>query len=186
MKKAGRGVAILLLIAGAVFLFVKSTRVVVTELPRSTNQTENPQNVAPVSSPASRSNSPETTAPISVQPENLAAKATQVVPNSSPDAGPPPETVLQNVQRAIRKYSDMFGGNPTGTNPEITGQLSGNNPRHMNFITAQAGMRVNADGDLVDPWGTPYFFHQLSGAEMEIHSAGPDKTMWTPDDLVVK
>ena len=80
----------------------------------------------------------------------------------------------------------MFGGNPVGTNPEITSQLTGNNPKSINFITAQAGMRINADGELVDAWGTPYFFHQLSGTETEIHSAGPDKIMWTADDLVVK
>jgi hypothetical protein len=47
-------------------------------------------------------------------------------------------------------------------------------------------MRVNGDGELVDPWGTPYFFHQLSGTDMEIRSAGPDKTMWTDDDLMTK
>ena len=56
----------------------------------------------------------------------------------------------------------------------------------MNFLNADDGLRVNADGELVDPWGTPYFFHQLSGTEMEIHSAGPDKKMWTDDDLVAK
>jgi len=80
----------------------------------------------------------------------------------------------------------MFGGNPVGTNPEITRQLSGGNPRHINFLDAQAGMQVNNNGELIDPWGTPYFFHQISGTEMEIHSAGPDKLMWTSDDLVVK
>ena len=79
----------------------------------------------------------------------------------------------------------MFGGNPVGTNPEIARQLSGDNPKHVNFITAEAGMRVNGDGALVDSWGTPYFFHQLSGTDMEIHSAGPDRIMWTADDLVV-
>ena len=47
-------------------------------------------------------------------------------------------------------------------------------------------MRVNENGEMVDPWGTPYFFHQLSGHEMEIHSAGPDKIMWTFDDLVAR
>jgi hypothetical protein len=80
----------------------------------------------------------------------------------------------------------MFGGNPVGTNPEITSQLNGNNPGRMSFITAEAGMRINAEGALVDSWGTPYFFHQISGSEMEIHSAGPDHVMWTSDDLVVK
>ena len=95
-----------------------------------------------------------------------------------------PEIVLENMGRAIRQYGQMFGGNPVGTNPEITQQLSGNNPKHINFINSDAGMRVNADGNLVDPWGTPYFFHQISGYDMEIHSAGPDRIMWTSDDLV--
>jgi hypothetical protein len=97
-----------------------------------------------------------------------------------------PATVIQNMSRAIRQYGERFGGNPVGTNPEITRQLSGLNPKHLNFITAEAGMRINGNGELVDPWGTPYFFHQLSGHEMEIHSAGPDQIMWTADDLVTK
>lgn len=96
-----------------------------------------------------------------------------------------PSTVLQNMSRAVRQFGQMFGGNPVGTNPEITRQLTGQNPKHLNFISAEAGLRVDANGELVDPWGTPFFFHQVSGREMEIHSAGPDKVMWTADDLVV-
>jgi hypothetical protein len=94
--------------------------------------------------------------------------------------------VLENMRRAIRNYGSRFGGNPVGTNPEITRALTGENPKQVNFLNADDGLRVNADGELVDPWGTPYFFHQLSGAETEIHSAGPDKKMWTADDLVTK
>jgi hypothetical protein len=97
-----------------------------------------------------------------------------------------PAIVLENMRRAIRQYGEMFGGNPVGTNPEITSQLSGNNPRHIHFLNAEAGMRVNEAGELVDPWGTPFFFHQLSGAVTEVRSAGPDKIMWTSDDLVAK
>jgi hypothetical protein len=85
----------------------------------------------------------------------------------------------------IRSYGLMFGGNPVGTNPEITKQLGGDNPKQVNFLKAD-GNRVNANGELVDAWGTPYFFHQLSGTEMEIRSAGPDRVMWTLDDLVTK
>jgi hypothetical protein len=98
----------------------------------------------------------------------------------------PPATLLQNVRRVVRQYGEMFGGNPVGTNPEITAALTGNNPKQINFLTGQPGMRINGNGELVDAWGTPYFFHQLSGTEMEIHSAGPDKIMWTSDDLVTK
>lgn len=110
-----------------------------------------------------------------------------------PPAGPPsplqftnlePATVVQNVSRAIRQYGQMFGGNPVGNNQEITAELEGKNPKHINFISADAGMRINDNGELVDPWGTPYFFHQLSGADTEIHSAGPDRKMWTADDIV--
>jgi hypothetical protein len=126
-----------------------------------------------------------------VQPQsNLDSAAATISP-----AGPPSLLqftnfsaliVLENMSRAIRQYGQMFGGNPVGTNPEITSQLSGNNPKHISFINAEAGMRINKNGELVDAWGTPYFFHQLSGTDMEIHSAGPDKIMWTADDLVDK
>jgi hypothetical protein len=97
-----------------------------------------------------------------------------------------PEIALDNMRHVIKDYGSMFGGNPVGNNAEITSQLMGQNPRQANFIRPDAGMRVNSEGELVDPWGTPYFFHQLSGTEMEIHSAGPDKIMWTDDDLVIK
>jgi hypothetical protein len=97
-----------------------------------------------------------------------------------------PATALENMSRAVRQFGEMFGGNPVGTNPEITSQLGGDNPKHINFINAEAGMRINGNGELVDPWGTPYFFHQISGTDMEIHSAGPDRIMWTADDLVAR
>jgi hypothetical protein len=96
------------------------------------------------------------------------------------------ETVLENVRTTIRLYGSMFGGNPVGTNPEITSALNGANPKHVKFLRADAGLQVNQKGELVDIWGTPYFFHQLSRTEMEIRSAGPDKVMWTADDLVIK
>ena len=98
----------------------------------------------------------------------------------------PPEIVLQSVTHAIHDYASMFGGNPVGTNPEITAALNGQNPRQANFINPEAGMRTNGNGELVDAWGMPYFFHQLSGTEMEIRSAGPDRKMWTSDDQVTR
>jgi hypothetical protein len=125
-------------------------------------------------------------------PEVLNSATAGVSPAPSGPASPlqvtdvPPPIVLENMSRAVRQYGAMFGGNPVGTNPEITSQLNGNNPRHINFINAAAGMRINENGELIDPWGTPYFFHQISGTDMEIHSAGPDKIMWTSDDLVTR
>jgi hypothetical protein len=97
-----------------------------------------------------------------------------------------PATALENMSHVFRQYNQMFGGNPVGINSEITSQLSGDNPKHINFLDPEDGMRINEKGELIDPWGTPYFFHQLSATDMEIHSAGPDKIMWTSDDLVVR
>jgi hypothetical protein len=105
-------------------------------------------------------------------------------------AGPPsdisPQTVIENTRRAIVNYGSTFGGNPVGTNPEITAALNGQNPKQIKFIDPEAGLRVNGNGELVDSWGTPFFFHQLSANDTEIRSAGPDKVMWTADDLVIK
>jgi hypothetical protein len=97
-----------------------------------------------------------------------------------------PAVALDNVRLAIHNYGSMLGGNPVGLNSEITSQLNGENPKQVHFIRPEAGMRINPEGELVDPWGTPYFFHQLSGSETEIRSAGPDKIMWTADDLVAQ
>jgi len=98
----------------------------------------------------------------------------------------PPLTVLDNARVAMKNYGTRFGENPVGTNPEITAALMGSNPKQINFITAESGLRVNENGEMVDAWGTPFFFHQLSGKEMEIRSAGEDRKMWTFDDLVTR
>ena len=95
-------------------------------------------------------------------------------------------TVLSNMRVTVNQYRSMFGENPVGTNPEITKALNGDNPKQARFIKEELGLRINSGGELVDYWGTPFFFHQLSGTEIEIHSAGPDKVMWTSDDLVTK
>jgi hypothetical protein len=95
-------------------------------------------------------------------------------------------TVLSNMRVTVNQYRSMFGENPVGTNLEITKALNGDNPKQARFIKEELGLRINGSGELVDYWNTPFFFHQLSGTEMEIHSAGPDKVMWTADDLVTK
>lgn len=103
-----------------------------------------------------------------------------------PPADLGPVTVLENHRTAFRQYALKFGGNPVGDNAEITAALRGQNPRQSVFLTVRDGLRVNSEGQAVDAWGTPYFFHQLSRTEMEIRSAGPDHRMWTADDLVLK
>jgi hypothetical protein len=85
----------------------------------------------------------------------------------------------------IRQFRLRFGGNPVGTNAEIVKELDGGNAKSAKYLPQEL-KRLNDQGELIDSWGTPYFFHQLSAEEMETRSAGPDKELWTPDDVVSK
>lgn len=98
----------------------------------------------------------------------------------------PPATVLENMRSALRQYHARFRENPVGDNAEITSALTGGNAKQAVFAQAEDGLRVNSQGQLIDSWGTPFFFHALSRNEMEIRSAGPDRRLWTPDDLALK
>ena len=114
------------------------------------------------------------------------AAAPNSIPATPEVSSLPPLTVLDNARVAMKNYGSTFGENPVGTNPEITAALTGKNPKGINFITAESGLRVNEQGEMVDGYGSPLFFHQISGREMEIRSAGEDRKMWTFDDLVTR
>ncbi|HTY87884.1 MAG TPA: hypothetical protein VMB80_10500 [Candidatus Acidoferrum sp.] len=190
MKKSTAIVAILLLAVAVVFIFSRPRPPAVARGKTGAEQaaavanalaTASPQATAAIASnfaaPPQRIFYPAPSRP-------LVAPAGQPQPLEYTNLAP--GIVLDSLRHAIRDYGSKFGGNPVGVNAEITRQLSGDNPQQVNFISPEAGMRLNDQGELVDPWGTPYFFHQLSGAEMEIRSAGPDKIMWTDDDLVTR
>lgn len=89
---------------------------------------------------------------------------------------------LEDVQLALRDFRTGLGENPVGSNAEITRALLGDNLKQIK-IPVPNGSQINAQGELCDRFGTPYFFHQLSGTQMEIRSAGPDRQMWTADDV---
>jgi hypothetical protein len=72
-----------------------------------------------------------------------------------------------------------------GTNAEITSALRGDNLKQVR-VELPPTSKISEAGELTDQWSTPYFFHQLSARQMEIRSAGPDRKMWTEDDLEVK
>ena len=118
------------------------------------------------------------------QPVVVGAKT--FVPKAPP---PPPDTQaaaeLDKVRSMLRDYRTLYHENPVGTNAEIMKAVMGGNPKQAQLGPPE-GQSLSANGELVDRWGTPYFFHQLSSELMEIRSAGPDKTLWTSDDIVTK
>lgn len=95
-----------------------------------------------------------------------------------------------SLRRDLEILNELFGafqtnfprlGNPVGENVEITAALAGANPAQFVFISPRH-RAINARGELCDRWGTPFRFHQVSGTQMEIRSAGPDRKFATADD----
>jgi hypothetical protein len=148
--------------------------------------------------------------PSSAAPRSVASAAPLIppaipgVPDRGPDLTPEPppdapselaaqlhrpggdiHSDLRTVEEIFRQYrSSTHRLNPVGENAEITAVLTGRNPLHFAFIPAQ-DPAINANGELCDRWGSAYFFHALSGTQMEIRSAGPDRKLWTADDEVL-
>ena len=95
-----------------------------------------------------------------------------------------PEDDISNLEMLLGIYrKDQQGGNPVGDNAEVTAALIGGNPKRICYLTGSAAI-INDHGELIDRWGTPYNFHALSGTHMEIRSAGPDRVLWTGDDIL--
>ena len=128
-----------------------------------------------------------TTSPLtSTAPSVTATAAPPAISAGAKEASSPAlstEAALESLRIAVRSYGSRFGGNPVGNNAEITRALTGDNSKHVRFLDEA---HYNDKGELIDGWSTPYFFHQLSGRETEIRSAGPDRRMWTADDIVIR
>lgn len=95
-----------------------------------------------------------------------------------------------SIQRDLQILNEVFemwltnfprDGNPVGENAEITAALTGDNVHRFAFVPRRH-RAINTRGELCDRWGTPFRFHQLSGRQMEIRSAGPDRKFGTADD----
>jgi hypothetical protein len=71
---------------------------------------------------------------------------------------------------------------PLSANEDWAQELRGFNPAQERFLPDKHAI-LNAKGQLVDRWGTPFFFHALSPGACQIRSAGPDRRLWTDDDI---
>ncbi len=99
-----------------------------------------------------------------------------------------PGATVRADLRVVAEILDTFrtnfprDGNPVGTNAEITAVLIGKNKLRLALIPPDHPAVSRSTGELLDRWGTPFFFHAESGTRMTITSAGPDKKLHTPDD----
>jgi len=94
----------------------------------------------------------------------------------------PPERDLEILDELVGTYRRVMGGNPEGDHMDIAAVLVGDTPQGVYLSRASPAVK---DGGLVDRWGTPYWFHPNSAHQVEIRSAGPDRQLFTVDDLVI-
>jgi hypothetical protein len=89
------------------------------------------------------------------------------------------------VMNLFTQYRLRFKGYPVGEdNATFVNALSGNNPKRLAFI-GRDHLAIDAQGQLLDRWGEPFFFHLIGRDELEIRSAGPDRELYTSDDLLI-
>ncbi len=86
--------------------------------------------------------------------------------------------LLDNFQLVVKQAASR----PLSANGDWADALRGRNPAHERFLPDRHNA-FNAQGQLVDRWGTPLFFHALGGGRFDLRSAGPDRQLWTDDDL---
>ncbi len=99
--------------------------------------------------------------------------------------GFPPENepvVVHDMLQAWRRIEGRFpvAEDNAGLVRQLTEGRSG-----RSALIGKNHQRINAQGELMDGWGTPYFFHHISGDYLEIRSAGLDHRMYTEDDIIV-
>ncbi|MCC5841665.1 MAG: hypothetical protein JJT96_16235 [Opitutales bacterium] len=128
---------------------------------------------------------PHAPSQLALAPPDAATVAGQT---SHPDAAAigalSPEREIQVVGQLFSHFRERFGAFPAGQeNRHFIHALQGRNPKAVAIFPLDHP-RLNAAGDLLDPWDNPYFFHPVSRHRLEIRSAGPDGELFTDDDLV--
>ena len=101
------------------------------------------------------------------------------------DPAAKPEDDLTVMSHALDNFSLLVKGNdplPLGANDDIAEALRGKNKAHLRFLPDDSPV-FDDRGRIVDRWGTPLYFHASARDWLEIRSAGPDRQMWTADDL---
>ncbi|RYD68107.1 MAG: hypothetical protein EOP83_01480 [Verrucomicrobiaceae bacterium] len=104
------------------------------------------------------------------------------------DASTPPIEDLKKIQRVAAGYFSVVKNSsrfPIGGNADLAAALRGENPNHETYVP-EGHPVFSKDGLLVDRWGSPLVVHPEAWTQLELRSAGPDKIVYTSDDLVLK
>jgi hypothetical protein len=100
-------------------------------------------------------------------------------------AGSTPQNDLTLMSRLMDNYTLLVKASaqlPMSANEDWAAAFRGKNPAHERFLPDNH-VALNTESQVVDRWQTPLFFHALGGHRFELRSAGPDKKLWTEDDI---
>jgi len=105
------------------------------------------------------------------------------------DLGAPGRTAaddVETVRQIFGQYTTALqrrSGPPIGDNHDLVRVLSGANPLRLAALPPGHPL-IDVEGRLLDRWGTPYHIHPLGATIISVRSAGPDRRLFTVDDLV--
>jgi hypothetical protein len=149
---------------------------------------------APDASSATTPATPAPPRPPAHQPERLALIPVAPAPDQprSPlaDTLNSPATTARDdllaLERMLALYRERFGAYPAfGDNAQLVNALAGANPARLGLLPRDIPAIDTATGQLLDRWGEPYHFHALSRHALELRSAGPDRQLYTDDDVTL-
>ena len=103
---------------------------------------------------------------------------------NAPDGDPAQDVIT--LHRILQQYQRVLHGQrstPIGDDIDLARALKGRNPMKQVFIPS-THPALSIDGHILDRWGTPYHLHPRGNGAFEVRSAGPDRKLYTEDDLV--
>ena len=81
---------------------------------------------------------------------------------------------VDGLLTATNAYATEYGSPLSGTPAQILATLRGDNPRKIIFFDTLP-RQINAQGELIDPWGTPYRFDLSDPQKPRIWSCGRNR-----------
>ena len=98
-------------------------------------------------------------------------------------------TTLKEDMELLRRLNFSFvtlvkdhAQTPIGCNRDLADALKGKNAYKQRFLP-DAHSALNDQGQIIDRYNTPVHIHVKSAGSYEVRSAGPDKKLWTEDDI---
>lgn len=97
-------------------------------------------------------------------------------------ADTPPEREVEILHELLAMHQRALGPGSFGDNGDVTQALVGTSASGVWLPRQSPRIR---EGQLLDRWGTAYWFHANDSQQIEIRSAGPDKVLFNSDDILL-